>query len=102
VRQLWRSPIGAVELGIFSCKKLLSMKAIDGKGSTDSYTVAKHGPQWTRTQTIPDSFDPSWNEQYTWPVYYPYTVLTVGVFNETDGSKESTSHPMGKIRISQL
>lgn len=98
-RQLWRPPIGAVELGIIGCKNLLPMKAIDGKGATDSYAVAKYGPKWARTRTIPDSFDPSWNEQYTWPVYDPCTVLTVGVFDESDGSKEYTSHPMGKIRI---
>ncbi|KAJ6826647.1 putative protein QUIRKY [Iris pallida] len=98
-RQLWGPQVGTIELGLIGCKNLLPMKAIDGKGVTDAYAVAKYGPKWARTRTVPNSFDPAWNEQYTWPVYDPCTVLTVGVFDESDASKDSTSHPMGKIRI---
>ncbi|EHA8590666.1 Protein QUIRKY [Cocos nucifera] len=95
-RQLWRPPVGAVELGIIRCRGLLPMRTVDGKGSTDAFAVAKYGPKWARTRTLADSFDPAWNEQYTWPVYDPCTVLTVAVF---DGSKDAACRPMGKVRI---
>uniref|UniRef100_A0A0D9WVW0 C2 domain-containing protein n=1 Tax=Leersia perrieri TaxID=77586 RepID=A0A0D9WVW0_9ORYZ len=106
-RQLWRPPIGVVELGIVGCKELLPMRTADGKGCTDAFAVAKYGPKWARTRTISDSFDPAWNEQYTWPVYDPCTVLTLGVFDDPPpdhggGEKVDTwmlSRPMGKVRI---
>ncbi|KQK20754.1 protein QUIRKY [Brachypodium distachyon] len=105
-RQLWRQPVGLVELGVVGCKGLLPMRAADGKGCTDAYAVAKYGPKWARTRTISDSFDPAWNEQYTWPVYDPCTVLTVGVFDDPppppsdDADAAVTpSRPMGKVRI---
>ena len=105
-RQLWKPPIGTVELGIIACTNLLPMKTIYGKGATDAYAVAKYGPKWVRTRTVSDSLDPKWNEQYTWKVYDPCTVLTVGVFDsyaafQVDGSKQAT-YPdlrMGKVRI---
>ncbi|KAL6336030.1 hypothetical protein AAG906_003657 [Vitis piasezkii] len=105
-RQLWKPPIGTVELGIIACKNLLPMKTIDGRGSTDAYAVAKYGPKWVCTRTVSESLDPKWNEQYTWKVYDPCTVLSVGVFDSSaafqiEGSKEAT-HPdfrMGKVRI---
>lgn len=105
-RQLWKPPVGTMELGIVGCKNLLPMKTIDGKGSTDAYAVAKYGNKWVRTRTISDSLDPKWNEQYTWKVYEPSTVLTIGVFDswevfEMDGPKESVrpDFRMGKVRI---
>ncbi|XP_037436814.1 FT-interacting protein 7-like [Triticum dicoccoides] len=105
-RQLWRPPIGVLELGIVGCKGLLPMRTADGKGCTDAYAVAKYGPKWARTRTISDSFDPAWNEQYTWPVYDPCTVLTVGVFDDPlqslppdEGKDAACSLPMGKVRI---
>ncbi|XP_062187130.1 multiple C2 domain and transmembrane region protein 16-like [Phragmites australis] len=106
-RQLWCPPVGVVELGIVGCKGLLPMRTADGKGCTDAYVVAKYGPKWARTRTISDSFDPAWNEQYTWPVYDYCTVLTVGVFDDpppaqpSDGGKDAAacSRPMGKVRI---
>ncbi|RCV09609.1 hypothetical protein SETIT_2G043200v2 [Setaria italica] len=106
-RQLWPPPLGVVELGIVGCKGLLPMRAADGKGCTDAYAVAKYGPKWARTRTIADSFDPAWNEQYTWPVYDPCTVLTVGVFDDPPptppsdaaGKDAAASRPMGKVRI---
>lgn len=106
-RQLWKPPIGTVELGIIGCKNLLPMKTIKGKGSTDAYAVAKYGNKWVRTRTISDKLDPKWNEQYTWRVYDPSTVLTIGVFDSweafesSDGSTESIrpDFRIGKVRI---
>jgi len=105
-RQLWKPAVGIVELGIIACKNLLPMKTVNGKGSTDAYTVAKYGTKWVRTRTVSDSLDPKWNEQYTWKVYDPCTVLTIGVFDswgvyEVDGGKEATRQDLriGKVRI---
>ncbi|RVW38471.1 Protein QUIRKY [Vitis vinifera] len=77
-RQLWKPPIGTVELGIIACKNLLPMKTIDGRGSTDAYAVAKYGPKWVRTRTVSESLDPKWNEQYTWKVYDPALSSALG------------------------
>ncbi|KAG9135683.1 hypothetical protein Leryth_002411 [Lithospermum erythrorhizon] len=110
-RQLWKPPVGMVELGVIGCRNLLPMKTIKGKGSTDAYVVAKYGSKWVRTRTISDSLDPKWNEQYTWRVYDPSTVLTIGIFDswevfESDSFMESTrpDSRIGKvcIRISTL
>ncbi|KAK9068519.1 hypothetical protein SSX86_012633 [Deinandra increscens subsp. villosa] len=105
-KQLWKPPIGTIELGIIGCKNLLPMKSINGKGSTDAYAVAKYGNKWVRTRAISDHLDPKWNEQYTWRVYDPSTVLTIGVFDSweaygSDGQNESTRSDfrMGKVRI---
>ncbi|CAN4092533.1 unnamed protein product [Withania somnifera] len=106
-RQLWKAPIGTVELGIIGCKNLLPMKTMNGKGSTDAYVVAKYGNKWVRTRTISDSLQPRWNEQYTWRVYDPSTVLTIGVFDgwevafESDGCKETmrTDFRIGKVHV---
>jgi hypothetical protein len=105
-RQLWKPPIGKVVLGVIGCKNLMPMKTVNGKGSTDAYCVAKYGSKWVRTRTVCDSLDPKWNEQYSWRVYDPCTVLTVGVFDswgvfETEGSKEATrpDFRIGKVRV---
>ncbi|KAL3380023.1 hypothetical protein AABB24_000579 [Solanum stoloniferum] len=101
-RQLWKAPIGTVELGIIGCKNLLPMK---GKGSTDAYAVAKYGNKWVRTRTISDSLEPRWNEQYTWRVYDPSTVLTIGVFDgcsEVVFESDECMRPdfrIGKVRV---
>jgi Ca2+-dependent lipid-binding protein len=81
-RQLWRPSLGVLELGIHGANNLLPMKTTkDNQGSTDAYCIAKYGPKWVRTRTIFESFNPRWNEQYTWEVYDPCTVLTVSVFD---------------------
>nr|CAD1819672.1 unnamed protein product [Ananas comosus var. bracteatus] len=78
---------------------LLPMRTLRGKGSTDAYAVAKYGPKWARTRTVADSLDPAWNEQYTWPVYDPCTVLTLAVFDESppsdpDAGPKDPAHPV--------
>lgn len=103
-KQLWKPPVGILELGILGARNLLPMKSKGpGKGSTDAYCVAKYGKKWVRTRTVTDSFDPRWNEQYTWQVYDPCTVLTVGVFDNwrmfADVSEERPDCRIGKVRI---
>ncbi|XAR64849.1 hypothetical protein NMG60_11008722 [Bertholletia excelsa] len=105
-RQLWKPPVGTIELGIVGCKNLLPMKTINGKGSTDAYAVAKYGNKWVRTRTISDCLDPKWNEQYTWSVHDPSTVLTIGVFDSCEvfemGNNKESIRPdirIGKVRI---
>ncbi|XP_028780042.1 FT-interacting protein 3 [Neltuma alba] len=103
-KQLWKSSIGILEVGIISAQGLMPMKARDGRGTTDAYCVAKYGQKWIRTRTIVDSFAPRWNEQYTWEVFDPCTVITIGVFDNGhmqggDKSGGSKDLKIGKVRI---
>ncbi|CAK9175393.1 unnamed protein product [Ilex paraguariensis] len=103
-KQLWKPAIGILELGILGARGLLPMKSKGGgKGSTDAYCVAKYGKKWVRTRTIPDTFDPRWNEQYTWQVYDPCTVLTIAVFDNwrmlNVTSEDKPDYRIGKVRI---
>ena len=98
-KQLWKSSIGILELGVISAHGLTPMKTKDGRGTTDAFCVAKYGQKWVRTRTIVDSFNPKWNEQYIWEVFDPCTVLTIGVFDNGHihgGGKDSR---IGKVRI---
>ncbi|PNX77998.1 multiple C2 and transmembrane domain-containing protein 2-like, partial [Trifolium pratense] len=100
-KQLWKSAIGILEVGIISAQGLMPMKTRDGRGTTDAYCVAKFGQKWIRTRTIVDSFSPKWNEQYTWEVFDPSTVITIGVFdnNHLQGGDKSKDSRIGKVRI---
>jgi hypothetical protein len=99
-RQLWKQSIGVLELGVLNAQGLLPMKTKDGRNTTDAYCVAKYGQKWVRTRTIIDSFSPKWNEQYTWEVYDPCTVVTIGVFDNChlhgSGNRDNR---IGKVRI---
>jgi hypothetical protein len=73
---------------------------------TDAYCVAKYGHKWVRTRTVVDSCSPRWNEQYTWEVYDPCTVLTLAVFDNCQlgtaaaaGSGAVRDQRIGKVRI---
>ncbi|XP_052170169.1 FT-interacting protein 3-like [Diospyros lotus] len=103
-KQLWKSSIGILELGILNADALNPTKARDGRGTADTYCVAKYGHKWVRTRTIIDSLNPKYNEQYTWEVFDPATVLTVGVFDSSQlGEKGSNGGNrdmrIGKVRI---
>ncbi|XP_022949452.1 FT-interacting protein 1-like [Cucurbita moschata] len=98
---LRKNSIGVLDLGILSARNLLPMKYKEGR-TTDAYCVAKYGNKWVRTRTLLDTLAPRWNEQYTWEVYDPCTVITIGVFDNahTNGSKEDAKDQrIGKIRI---
>ncbi|XWS56983.1 hypothetical protein CRYUN_Cryun09bG0132600 [Craigia yunnanensis] len=103
-KKLWTSIIGILELGIISASSLQPTKLRNGRETTDAYCVAKYGPKWLKTRTVVDSFSPKWNEQYTLEVYDPYTVVTIGVFDDchlhsgdvVGGGKDLS---IGKVRI---
>lgn len=106
-KQLWKPPVGILEVGILGAQGLLPMKMRDHRGSTDAYCVAKYGQKWVRTRTILDTFNPRWNEQYTWEVYDPCTVITLGVFDNChlgqkpngNGGNAGRDARIGKVRI---
>nr|POE46427.1 ft-interacting protein 1 [Quercus suber] len=103
-KQLWKTAIGVLEVGILNAQGLMPMKTKDGRGTTDAYCVAKYGQKWVRTRTIIDSFTPKWNEQYTWEVFDPCTVITIGVFDNChlhggDKAAQSRDARIGKVRI---
>uniref|UniRef100_A0A166FGR0 C2 domain-containing protein n=1 Tax=Daucus carota subsp. sativus TaxID=79200 RepID=A0A166FGR0_DAUCS len=102
-KQLWKPSIGILELGILNADGLHPMKTRDGRGTSDTYCVAKYGHKWIRTRTINDSLSPKYNEQYTWEVFDPATVLTVGVFDNSqlleNGSSGNRDMKIGKVRI---
>ncbi|XP_021748101.1 FT-interacting protein 1-like [Chenopodium quinoa] len=98
-KHLRKSPIGILELGILSAKNLLPMKGKEGR-LTDPYCVAKYGNKWIRTRTLLDTLAPKWNEQYTWEVFDPCTVITVGVFDNNHVSgNDAKEQRIGKVRI---
>ncbi|XP_054784089.1 FT-interacting protein 3-like [Prosopis cineraria] len=106
-KQLWKKSIGILELGILNIDALQPTKTRDGKGTSDTYCVAKYGQKWVRTRTIIDSLNPRYNEQYTWEVYDPATVLTVGVFdnaqiNSSNGGNKDSKIGKVRVRISTL
>ncbi|KAJ4950901.1 hypothetical protein NE237_027733 [Protea cynaroides] len=102
-KQLWKPSIGVLELGILNAEGLHPMKTRDGKGTSDTYCVAKYGHKWVRTRTVMDNLSPKFNEQYTWEVYDPATVLTIGVFDNSQlGENGTNGHrdmKIGKVRI---
>lgn len=102
-KQLWKPSIGVLELGILNADGISPMKTRDGRGTSDTYCVAKYGQKWVRTRTIVDSLNPKYNEQYTWEVYDTATVLTVGVFDNShvgdQGENGNRDMKIGKVRI---
>ncbi|CAM8975904.1 unnamed protein product [Rhodiola kirilowii] len=101
-KQLAKPPIGLLEVGIRGATNLLPVKTSDGtRGTTDAYVVAKYGSKWVRTRTILDRFNPRWNEQYTWDVHDPCTVLTIGVF-DNGRYKRTESGKDRDVRIGKL
>ncbi|XP_055833449.1 FT-interacting protein 7 [Solanum dulcamara] len=97
---LRKPSIGILELGILSAKNLVPMKSKEGR-ITDSYCVAKYGNKWVRTRTLIDTLAPRWNEQFSWEVFDPCTVVTIGVFDNChiNGKDEARDQRIGKVRI---
>ncbi|KAJ0691947.1 putative C2 domain, phosphoribosyltransferase, C2 domain superfamily [Helianthus annuus] len=102
-KQLWKPHIGVLEMGILGASNLMPMKIKEGKGgSTDAYCVAKYGQKWVRTRTVVDSLAPKWNEQYTWEVFDPCTVITIGVFDNSRVDKNPSGGGGGGTRDSRI
>ncbi|KAG8389664.1 hypothetical protein BUALT_Bualt01G0002400 [Buddleja alternifolia] len=99
-KHLRKPGIGILEIGILGARNLLPMKGRDGK-MTDAYCVAKYGNKWVRTRTLLDTLHPRWNEQYTWEVHDPCTVITIGVFDNChiNGNHDVRDQRIGKVRI---
>ncbi|KAL0712314.1 hypothetical protein Bca4012_019292 [Brassica carinata] len=99
-RPLWKQAIGVLELGILSANGLHPVKTRDGKGTSDTYVVAKYGHKWVRSRTVINSLSPKYNEQYTWEVFDPATVLTICVFdNGHFAAGNGRDQTIGKVRI---
>ncbi|KAM0946325.1 putative C2 domain, phosphoribosyltransferase, C2 domain superfamily [Dioscorea sansibarensis] len=92
--KLLRKPsIGLLELGILDARNL---------AATNAYCIAKYGPKWVRTRTILNSQSPLWHEQYTWEVFDPCTVITIGVFDNnhvSNAKSDAKDNKIGKVRI---
>lgn len=99
-KHLRKPSVGLLEVGILSARNLLPMKGRDGR-LTDAYCVAKYGNKWVRTRTLLDTLHPRWNEQYTWEVHDPCTVITIGVFDNChiNGKDDARDQRIGKVRI---
>ncbi|KAL8031004.1 hypothetical protein ABFX02_14G323000 [Erythranthe guttata] len=99
-KHLRKPSIGLLEVGILSARNLLPMKGREGR-MTDAYCVAKYGNKWVRTRTLLDTLHPRWNEQYTWEVHDPCTVITIGVFDNChiNGKDDVKDQRIGKVRI---
>ncbi|KAL6504580.1 hypothetical protein OROGR_026503 [Orobanche gracilis] len=100
-----RKPItGVLEVGILRAEHLLLQmnKDREGKMTGGAYCVAKYGNKWVRTRTLINTPRPHWNEQYTWDVFDPCTVITVGVFNDCHtniNNDVKRDQSIGKVRI---
>ncbi|KAL1220091.1 FT-interacting protein 3 [Cardamine amara subsp. amara] len=89
--KLWEPNIGVLELGII---RATGLKTTDCQQRTSSFCVAKYSGKWVRTNTLAGS-TPTWNDVFTWEVFDPDTVVTVGVFQSCDGVETR----VGKVRI---
>ncbi|KAK7362392.1 hypothetical protein VNO77_04503 [Canavalia gladiata] len=100
-KQLWKSSIGILEVGIISAQGLMLMKTRDGKGTTYAHCVAKYGQKWIRTWTIMDSLVPKWNKEYILEVFDPCTVITIGDFDNghLHGGDKSGVKKMGEMQL---
>ncbi|CAH8389158.1 unnamed protein product [Eruca vesicaria subsp. sativa] len=102
MKELWNRhepSVGVLELGILGAEGL-SLSQDGKKYTVDAYCVAKYGTKWARTRTVMNCISPRFNEQYTWEVYEPATVITIGVFdnNGTNGGNNKDGK-IGKVRV---
>ncbi|KAL6844251.1 hypothetical protein ACP4OV_025924 [Aristida adscensionis] len=99
-KKLRKGSIGILELGILSARNLVPMKAKEGR-LTDPFCVAKYGAKWVRTRTLLNTLAPQWNEQYTWEVFDPCTVVTVAVFDNGQlvAGEAKADQRIGKVRV---
>ncbi|GKA95889.1 FT-interacting protein 1-like protein [Tanacetum coccineum] len=73
--------IGVLELGILNANGLTPMRSRNSRGAVNAYSVTKYRRKWIRTRNAIESLNPNWNEQYTWEVFDPCTIVIVVVFD---------------------
>ncbi|KAF7012677.1 hypothetical protein CFC21_026843 [Triticum aestivum] len=88
--KLRKSAIGILEVGILGARDLAA-------GVENPYVVAKYGRKWVRTRTLLNTTAPQWNEQHTWDVFDVSTVITMAVFNDSQGV--ANDQRIGKVRV---
>ncbi|XP_037482624.1 FT-interacting protein 4-like [Triticum dicoccoides] len=104
VKELRKSAIGILEMGILCARNLIPMKAKEGQLS-DPYCVVKYGEKWVRTNTLLNTLEPRWNALFTWDVFDFSTVVTVAVFDDchlsssSHGRHDARDQQIGKTRI---
>jgi hypothetical protein len=94
-KKLRKGSIGILELGILSARNLAGP-------NMHPYCVAKYGAKWVRTRTALNTPAPQWNEQYTWEVFDPCTVITVAAFDNAHvhgGGDDKKDQRIGKVRV---
>ncbi|GAU45780.1 hypothetical protein TSUD_24440 [Trifolium subterraneum] len=77
-RQLWKQPIGILEVGILSAQGLTPMKTNNGKSSTDAYCVAKYGGGSSSQQSAAKTNDAK--IELILPTIFLYMFL-IGIWN---------------------
>ncbi|XP_039778112.1 FT-interacting protein 7-like [Panicum virgatum] len=97
------APVGVLELAVLRATGLPATKKRPNNGApaaVDAYCVAKYGQKWVRTRTLVGTASPSWQEQFTFDVFDPCTVLAVAVLDSLQlaGAGEADA-PLGKVRI---
>lgn len=90
IQKLRKSAIGILEVGILGARDLAA-------GVENPYVVAKYGRKWVRTRTLLNTTAPQWNEQHTWDVFDVSTVITMAVFNDSQGV--ANDQRIGKVRV---
>ncbi|CAA7023022.1 unnamed protein product [Microthlaspi erraticum] len=105
MKELWnrqlQPSIGVLELGVLGVEGLMNQSQDGKKETVDAYCVAKYGTKWVRTRTVTNNLNPRFNEQYTWEVYEPATVITIGVFDndQINGNGSNRDGKIGKVRV---
>ncbi|KAJ0246479.1 Ca2+dependent plant phosphoribosyltransferase family protein [Hirschfeldia incana] len=100
---LWPGTLGKLEVGFLGATDLIPKKD-SNKRDRSAYAVAKYGNKWSRTRTVVNNKSPKWNEQYSWDIYEKCTVLTIGVYDNSqiysnETKKPEDDVPIGKVRI---
>ncbi|GJZ28875.1 hypothetical protein Tco_0573522, partial [Tanacetum coccineum] len=96
--------IGKCFIPLHNVEKRMDTRAVSSKW----YNLEKHirgdngeRRKWIRTRNAFESLNPNWNEQYTWEVFDPCTVVTVVVFdnNHLQVLHTSVVKKMGEIQL---
>ncbi|XP_073365512.1 multiple C2 domain and transmembrane region protein 6 [Aegilops tauschii subsp. strangulata] len=90
IQKLRKSAVGVLEVNFLGARDL-------AVGTRNSYCVAKYGKKWVRTRTLFATAAPQWDEKYTWDVFDVSTVITIAVFDDSNGA--ARHQRIGKVRV---